>query len=274
MLERRDKILWRVGLMWTLLGLLILGLSGCATAYKPQLIRVKGYGTAYGLTEPSVAKPLPPPPELDWADKELTAIGYGAPSEIAFSEAQRRLMARRAAKLDALRNLAEQIYGVAIDSKTTVENFLTHSDVIKSQVDALIEGAEVVEEKELEDGAWEVRVALGLRPLAGIVERYYGKRAPVISPEKQPVVPPGQARAMARRAAQLDAYRNLLELVKGVQIKSGTTVEDFMLRDDRIKSRVEGILREARIVEEDFLPDGTCEVTVEFDLARVRQAVR
>ena len=45
-------------------------------------------------------------------------------------------------------------------------------------------------------------------------EQYYGKP---------------QARPMALRAAQVDAYRNLLETVQGVQIDSQTSVKDFVV---------------------------------------------
>jgi hypothetical protein len=39
-----------------------------------------------------------------------------------------------------------------------------------------------------------------------------------------------QARAMAERAAQVVAYRNMLEAVKGVRVDSTTTVEILLLR--------------------------------------------
>ena len=48
---------------------------------------------------------------------------------------------RRAAKLLAQRALLEQIYGVQIDSKTTVENAVVTSDVINASVSGLIKGA-------------------------------------------------------------------------------------------------------------------------------------
>ena len=48
---------------------------------------------------------------------------------------------RRAAKLLAQRALLEQIHGVQIDSKTTVENAVVTSDVINASVSGLIKGA-------------------------------------------------------------------------------------------------------------------------------------
>lgn len=59
-----------------------------------------------------------------------------------------------------------------------------------------------------------------------------------------------QARMMARRAAKVDAQRNLLETLQGVRITSGTTVKDFQLQSDLIANRVKGMLRGAFVVRE------------------------
>jgi hypothetical protein len=71
---------------------------------------------------------------------------------------------------------------------------------------------------------------------------------------------------MALRAAQLDAYRNLLEIVKGVRINSETLVEDFMVKTDVIKSQVEGMVKGAQVVKKEYLSDGSVEVTVHMSL--------
>lgn len=250
-------------------------LAGCATTPRPELIRVKGYGTAKDISPPSVEKPeVSEAPQIDWAGEEVTAVGYGAPPENAVNEAQARLMARRAAQMDAYRTLAEKIKGLRITSRTEVRDFITESDEIQSRVEAFIKGARIIDEKERDDGSWEVTVGLELAPLAELITRSFEEKRQITKAESQRVIPPGQARLMARRAAILDAYRNLLELVKGIQIESGTTVEDFMLRDDRIRSRVEGLVKQARIVDEQYLEDGTCEITLEFDVSRVRETIR
>lgn len=48
---------------------------------------------------------------------------------------------RIAAKVDAQRLLAEQVHGVQIDSKTTVENAIVTSDVVNASVSGIIKGA-------------------------------------------------------------------------------------------------------------------------------------
>ena len=57
---------------------------------------------------------------------------------------QRRLMAIRAAKMDAYRVLAEQIHGVQLDGQTTVAEAILTSDVLSSAVRGTIMGAETV----------------------------------------------------------------------------------------------------------------------------------
>ena len=89
-------------------------------------------------------------------------------------------------------------------------------------------------------------------------EQYYGKP---------------NARPMALRAAQVDAYRNLLETVQGVQIDSKTTVKDFVVESDVINAAVSGLVKGAAVVNKAYLSDGTVEVTVRMPLSGLAKAV-
>lgn len=75
-----------------------------------------------------------------------------------------------------------------------------------------------------------------------------------------------QARPMALRAAELVAKRNLLEITKGVRIDSTTLVKDFVVESDAINSQVEGIVKGAMVVKQDYMSDGSVEVTVRMPL--------
>jgi len=82
-------------------------------------------------------------------------------------------------------------------------------------------------------------------------ERYIGK------PNARPV-----------RAAKIDAYRNLLEVTKGVRIDSTTVVRDFTVESDVINAQVEGLVKGARPMgEPTYLSDGTVEVTLRMPLS-------
>jgi len=75
-----------------------------------------------------------------------------------------------------------------------------------------------------------------------------------------------QARAMAERAAQVVAYRNLLEAVKGVRLDSTTTVENFMVTSDVIRTQVSGFVQGAMVMDKKYMSDGSVEVTVGMKL--------
>ncbi len=86
------------------------------------------------------------------------------------------------------------------------------------------------------------------------------------APPSQPANP-AQARAMAERAAQVVAYRNLLEAVKGVRVDASTTVANFIAANDTIKTQVNGIIQAAMILDKKYMPDGSVEVTVGMRLS-------
>lgn len=65
-----------------------------------------------------------------------------------------------------------------------------------------------------------------------------------------------QARLLAKRAAVVDAQRNLLEMVEGVRVTAGTTVKDAQLESDLIANRVKGLLQGAFTIDESIIEDG------------------
>jgi len=64
-----------------------------------------------------------------------------------------------------------------------------------------------------------------------------------------------QAKMMAKRAASLDAQRQLAEMTRGVQLTSGTSVEDFEVTKDIIATRVKGLIKGAFILTESVKPE-------------------
>lgn len=228
------------------------------------------------------------------------------------SPQQAKLMAKRAAQEDAYRNLAETIYGIQLESQTTVKDFVTQSDTIKSKVAALIKGAEVVRTDWKEDGTCEVEMHLKVVTLQKALQKQfayagdtikaigYGAPNPVSEEEVKKVVdetkpqeddwalliikatgsgaPPKdisgpQARLMAQRAAQLDALRNLGENILGVEIQSKTYVKDFVTQSDEIKTRFEGFIQGAKVTQIRELDDGAVEVDVEIALIALKPII-
>lgn len=75
-----------------------------------------------------------------------------------------------------------------------------------------------------------------------------------------------QARAMAIRGAIVEAQRNLLEIVQGVNVVSETKVKDMMVQSDFIYTRVEGLVKGAQQVGEPIEKDGMIEVRLRMPL--------
>ncbi|MBI5633745.1 MAG: LPP20 family lipoprotein [Nitrospirae bacterium] len=130
---------------------LVAALTGCQTTEVRE-------GGMIGEVGPADA----PGRTGEWAPVRITAKGGGAPPPNAVNQAQARLMAERAAKVDAMRNLLEQAYGVTIRSHTTVRDFITQNDTIKARVDAFIKGARVIDTKYLSDGSVEIEMEITL----------------------------------------------------------------------------------------------------------------
>lgn len=99
---------------------------------------------------------------VDWSKGVVYAEGCGAPRP-GHRGAQARIMAKRAARADSYRNLLETVKGVHVTSETTVENFMTISDVILSKVSGIVKGAQQIGKiKYLPDGTICITLAMRL----------------------------------------------------------------------------------------------------------------
>ena len=75
----------------------------------------------------------------------LTAVGYAVvSSQPGRSDSQKRLMAIRSARMAAMRDLAEQIHGLQVDSSTTMIDLMVQNDTFRGVVSGTIRGARTV----------------------------------------------------------------------------------------------------------------------------------
>lgn len=107
---------------------------------QTQTIRVTGSG---------VPRPDLPPGLPQGAEEVITPLPAdvrmerSVPAIWKAAGAQARLMAERAAELDAMRHLLEQIEGLRLNSETLVRDFVTESDEIRTRAEGLVIGASV-----------------------------------------------------------------------------------------------------------------------------------
>ena len=95
----------------------------------------------------------------------IEVTGFGTAPAVSANASQARMMARRAAVVDAYRNAAEEIQGVQVDAETTVEMMATTNDTIKTKVSGLVRNATIVSEKVVEGNGYEVTMRI---PMFGV----------------------------------------------------------------------------------------------------------
>ena len=79
---------------------------------------------------------------------QLVVKGEGAaPADRPLSLAQKKILAIRAATVVAYRNLAEFMQGVNVYGETLVKDAAVSSDIIKTKVEALVKGAQILSEQ-------------------------------------------------------------------------------------------------------------------------------
>jgi hypothetical protein len=81
-----------------------------------------------------------------------------------------------------------------------------------------------------------------------------------------PNMPGPAARPMAIQAARKTALRNALEIIKGIQLDSKTTVADMMLTSDEVTTTVSGYVNNFSESDPKYMADKTIEITVTVPL--------
>ncbi len=76
-----------------------------------------------------------------------------------------------------------------------------------------------------------------------------------------------QAREMTRAAAWSVALANLLEVVNGIRVDAQTTVHNYVTTNAEVQTHVEGMVKQATVIEEQELPTGEFKTTVQMQVA-------
>ncbi|PTU66222.1 hypothetical protein DB032_15450 [Chromobacterium sp. Panama] len=143
----------------------LLGLSACATAERPPQA-AEAPRAAAGMT-PSGVGFVGPGIETEAPKvvvKEVNpyqpivvrVVGSGAaPYTSSLTPSQRKLLALRAARLDAFRAIAEQVQGMKLVGNSSVSNMIANSDSFRTYVDAYLRGVNIVSNNMKPDGTSE-----------------------------------------------------------------------------------------------------------------------
>ena len=239
------------------------------------------------------------------------------------------IMAKRAAEMDAYRQMTERIMGLQLSASSSVRDYVGESDRIATRMAHFIKGVRIDDDLTTwyDDGSCEVvaRVTLSqvIKELkTSCDENYDGTKwakdqfekietytqekelqvlgAAAVRPDTQikeikvndilmdmsntrakKVDLPDiykkygpQKRLVAKRVAQVDAYRKLAERINGLEISSTTTVADFVKVNDNIKSSVDAFIKGVKIDNVRYQPDGVVEVQASVTLEQVIKTLK
>lgn len=104
-----------------------------------------------------------------WFTEVISVEGQG--TDPAIDSTEGRLKAARAAEMDAYRKLAEQVKGLQINAQTHVKDFVTQSDEIATQVQAVISGARL-DTARFDGGVATVKATLPGAEVWSVVNQY------------------------------------------------------------------------------------------------------
>lgn len=208
-----------------------------------------------------------------------------------------RLKAVRAAEIDASRLLMENIMSLSLDSSTKVNDLALASDNIRGQISGQLKGVTTTEPPEfLPDGRVQVVRSVKVRQVYEIITRViqdqkladgssvrlkdesskdFSKRDMVLDVMGNSALPgsDGMKKILAKRAAEMDAYRRLGERMMGVSVSSDSSVRDFAVKSDKVVAALATVLKGAETTGIKYKPDLSCEVTMRIKEADILRTV-
>lgn len=182
----------------------------------------------------------------------------------------KRIMSTRAAKVMAERALVESVYGLKVRSTEEVQDMVAASFIGKTETktSARIKGVkfeEVVYDAEKDIA--KVTASINLES----IENIDGQMMDLHNKEFRRVAfatsTPSQAGPLkALRAAELDAYKQLVKRVVGFTLESKTTVENYMLKSDMVKTKVLATIYLARVTDFGWTENGDAYVKMALNV--------
>lgn len=99
----------------------------------------------------------------------LHAVGYApVKAQMGNDTSSKMLMALKASKLDAYRELTEQVYGQKVDGDQTLANLVMTNTQLKSSVEGVIRGARVVKSYPIGEDTYATELELDFKRVYNI----------------------------------------------------------------------------------------------------------
>lgn len=182
----------------------------------------------------------------------------------------KRIMTVKAAKVMAERALVESVYGLKLRAEERVEDMVAASFLgnTESKTSAQIKGIvfeEVIYDADRDIAQVTASVKIpSITNIDGQTVSFGNKLFRRVGFATSTPKSAGPLKAM--RAAELDAYKELIKQLVGFELESHTTVENFMLTSDLVKTKVMATLFMAELTEYGWTPEGDAYVKMQLNL--------
>ncbi len=189
----------------------------------------------------------------------------------------KRIMTIRAAKVLAERALVETIYGLKLRAVEKVEDMVATSfkGTTESKTKAVVNGIrfeEVVYDPE-QDIA-KVMASVQVDKIVNIDGMEIDLGNKVFRRVAFATSTPQNAGALkALRAAELDAYKQLMKRIVGFELESHTSVENYILKSDIVKTKVLATLCLAEVTEYGWTDEGDAYVKMQVNIADIEDVL-
>lgn len=189
----------------------------------------------------------------------------------------KRIMSVKAAKVMAERALVESVYGLKLRAEERVEDMVAASFIgnTESKTAAQIKG--IVFEEVIYDAKQDiaqVTASVKMPSITNIDGQTVNLGNKVFRRVGFATSTPKEAGPLkALRAAELDAYKELIKQLVGFELESHTTVENFMLTSDVVKTKVMATLFMAELTEYGWTPEGDAYVKMQLNLKEASEVL-
>ncbi len=182
----------------------------------------------------------------------------------------KKIMSTRAAQVLAERALIESVYGLKLRATEEVVDMVASSfkGKTESKTSAIIKGVkfdEVIYDSEKDIA--KVTASVSLDSITNIDGNVMDLENKVFQRVAFATSTPSMTeQLMALRAAEIDAYTRLIKQIVGFDLESHTTVENFMLTSDDVKTKVMATLYLAEVVDYGWDEDGDAYVRMALNV--------